>query len=101
LKETQFLYKIVLFKDEQTGYYVSVVPSLYGCISQGNTVSIAIDRIKEAASILLQDIIEKKKVIPNYDFDENTEINYRIKVITGPRDIKSFWKNYLKKGEKS
>lgn len=44
--------KVVLEKQEEGGYTV-YVPSLPGCISQGETESEAIDNIKEAIELHL------------------------------------------------
>ena len=50
-------FKIVLEKDEDGGYAVTV-PSLPGCISQGNTKKEAIENIKEAIELHVESLVE-------------------------------------------
>ncbi|MBI2581011.1 type II toxin-antitoxin system HicB family antitoxin [Candidatus Woesearchaeota archaeon] len=54
--------KVVLEKQEEGGYTV-YVPSLHGCISQGETREEALKNIKEAIELYLE-------------ADENEAINY-------------------------
>lgn len=41
-------YKVVLTKDAETGWFVVEVPSLPGCVSQGETKAQALRNIKDA-----------------------------------------------------
>ena len=50
-------FKIVLEKDEDGGYTVTV-PSLPGCISQGDTKEEAMENIKEAIELHVESLVE-------------------------------------------
>ena len=58
--------KIVLEKQEEGGFTV-YIPSLPGCVSQGETINEALKNIKEAIGVYLdsdiEDIIGKGKVM--------------------------------------
>ena len=57
--------KIVLEEQEEGGYTV-YVPSLSGCISQGETIEEALKNIKEAIELYLDtdvEIRDKRKII--------------------------------------
>jgi len=41
-------YKVVLTKDSETGWFVVEVPSLPGCVSQGESKEEALENIKDA-----------------------------------------------------
>lgn len=45
----------VVFQQDEDGYYVASVPSLPGCHTQGKTLEIAKNRIKEAIELYLED----------------------------------------------
>ena len=47
-----------LFEPQIEGGYTVTVPSLSGCISQGDTFEEAVKNIKEAISLLLEDVKE-------------------------------------------
>lgn len=51
----------VIFQKEQEGGYSVWVPSLPGCASQGETFEEAIDNIKEAIVLYLEDSQEDKE----------------------------------------
>ena len=50
-------FRIVLEKDEDGGYTVTV-PSLPGCISQGDTKEEAMENIKEAIELHVESLVE-------------------------------------------
>ncbi|MHA1649679.1 MAG: type II toxin-antitoxin system HicB family antitoxin [Candidatus Helarchaeota archaeon] len=54
-------FKVVLEEDEEGGYTV-YVPSLPGCISEGDTIEEALQNIKEAIQLYLEPDMKK---IPN------------------------------------
>ncbi|MBI2629286.1 type II toxin-antitoxin system HicB family antitoxin [Candidatus Pacearchaeota archaeon] len=56
----------VILEEQEEGGYTAYVPSLPGCISQGETKSEALDNIKEAIELYLE-------------ADENEMINYQDK----------------------
>ena len=59
--------KVVLEENEEGGYTI-FVPSLPGCISEGDTIDEALENIKEAIELYLEPDIKK---IPN---GENIQI---------------------------
>jgi predicted RNase H-like HicB family nuclease len=50
-------FKVLIEKDED-GWFVATVPSLPGCISQGETEKEAIENIKEAIELHLSSLAE-------------------------------------------
>ena len=59
-------YKIVLELQEEGGYTV-YVPALPGCISQGETVEEAMDNIKEAITVYLENLKERGMALPQVE----------------------------------
>ncbi|MEJ5311627.1 MAG: type II toxin-antitoxin system HicB family antitoxin [Anaerolineae bacterium] len=55
-------FKVLLEPDETGGYVVSC-PSLPGCYTQGETVAEALDNIKEAILLCLEDLQAQDQVI--------------------------------------
>lgn len=53
----------------EDGYWVAEVPSLPGCISQGQTRDEAIKNIKEAIDLYIDVLTEDGKPIP-HDFEQ-------------------------------
>lgn len=49
-----------VFEPEQTGGYSVTIPALPGCISQGETFEEALENIKEAAELYLEDLKESE-----------------------------------------
>lgn len=49
-------YKVVLVKDEETGWFVAECLNLPGCISQGKTKKSALKNIKEAIKGYLESL---------------------------------------------
>jgi len=60
-------YTIILHKAEEGGYWVEV-PALPGCYSQGETVEEAMENIKEAIKLHLEDLKEEKEIPQDRDF---------------------------------
>ncbi|WP_107669027.1 type II toxin-antitoxin system HicB family antitoxin [Cyanothece sp. BG0011] len=60
---------VFLYPDED-GYVIAEVPSLPGCISQGETRQEALDNIKEAIALHLEVLEERGELIP----EDNIEI---------------------------
>jgi predicted RNase H-like HicB family nuclease len=54
---------VVLYPDED-GYLVAEVPSLPGCISQGETREAALANIKEAISLHVEVLQERGEPVP-------------------------------------
>jgi predicted RNase H-like HicB family nuclease len=55
--------KVLLSQDED-GYFVVEVPSLPGCVSQGQTREEALENIKEAIELHIEVLLERGEPIP-------------------------------------
>ncbi|GIK65005.1 MAG: hypothetical protein BroJett018_27990 [Chloroflexota bacterium] len=55
--------QVILIPDEDGGYAVEV-PSLPGCISQGDTIDEALANIKEAIELHIADMISNGEEVP-------------------------------------
>lgn len=55
-------YNAVFEPDEKRGGYTVTIPSLPGCVSEGDTFEKATRNIKEAAELYLEAIKENKKI---------------------------------------
>ncbi|MBN2302980.1 MAG: type II toxin-antitoxin system HicB family antitoxin [Anaerolineae bacterium] len=78
--------QVILHPDETGGYWVDV-PSLPGCISQGDTKEEALANIKEAIELMIEGLIEDGDPVPPAhpflvetveigDTEEKTEAEY-------------------------
>jgi predicted RNase H-like HicB family nuclease len=56
--------QVILIPDE-TGGYVVEVPSLPGCYSQGETVDEALENIREAIELHIEDMIAAGEEVPD------------------------------------
>ena len=59
-----YQYTAVFEPDENAGGFTVTIPSLPGCISEGDTFEEALANIKEAASLYIEVMQEKKFAIP-------------------------------------
>ena len=66
-------YTVLLQQEPDKGYVVSI-PALPGCISQGDTRMEAMDNIREALKLYLDDCREAGDPIPTEDGKEFLEI---------------------------
>jgi antitoxin HicB len=57
-------FKVLLERDETGGYVVSC-PALPGCYSQGDTVEEALNNIKEAIELCIEDLGARGDAIPD------------------------------------
>lgn len=57
--------KVLLHQDED-GYFVVEVPSLPGCISQGETRQEALENIKEAIELHIEVLQERGELVPTF-----------------------------------
>ncbi|GMT42561.1 MAG: hypothetical protein IEMM0002_0972 [bacterium] len=57
------LYKIILEPQEEGGYTVTV-PSLPGCISEGDTYDESISNIKEAITLYIESLMADGRPVP-------------------------------------
>ena len=66
-------YRILIEIDEE-GTYVAEVPSLPGCISQGNTRNEVIENVKEAIRVYLESLQAHGEPIPPPISEEIVEV---------------------------
>ena len=57
-------YKVILEKDSGGGY-IAICPSFQGCYSQGETIEEALDNIKEAIELCIEDLESEGESIPD------------------------------------
>ena len=57
-------FKVILEPDETGGYVISC-PSLPGCYSQGDSIDEALENIKEAIALCLEDMEAEGEQIPD------------------------------------
>ena len=57
-------FTVLLETDDEEGGYVVSCPSLPGCYSQGATINEALENIKEAIQVCLEDIQAQNEPIP-------------------------------------
>lgn len=62
-RKAKVLRYTAVFEPEKAGGYSVTIPALPGCISQGETFEEALENIKEAAELYLEDL--KEADIPN------------------------------------
>jgi antitoxin HicB len=65
----------VLIEQDEDGVYAAEVPSLPGCISQGQTREEAIENIKEAIAAYLESLEAHGDPIPPSITEEVVEVN--------------------------
>lgn len=65
----------VILQRESDGGYVAVVPSLPGCVSQGDTREEALKNIEEAAELYIEDVRATGDPLPVEDQREFIELN--------------------------
>ncbi|MBC8450235.1 MAG: type II toxin-antitoxin system HicB family antitoxin [Chloroflexi bacterium] len=58
-------YKVIVEPDEEAGGYVVSCPALEGCYSQGETIEEALDNIREAILLCLEDLQEQAMPLPD------------------------------------
>jgi antitoxin HicB len=66
-------YRVIVEPDED-GVYVAEVPTLPGCISQGQTRAEAIENIKEAIAVYLESLDAHDEPIPPPISEEIVEV---------------------------
>lgn len=65
----------VLIEQDEDGIYVTEVPSLPGCISQGQTRTEALDNIKEAIAAYIESLEAHNEAIPPPISEEIVEVS--------------------------
>jgi antitoxin HicB len=58
-------FNVLLEPDEEAGGYVVSCPALPGCYSQGETIGEALENIKEAILLCLEDMQAQNQPIPD------------------------------------
>jgi len=66
-------YRVLIEQDEE-GAFVAEVPSLPGCISQGETRAQALDNVKEAIAVYLESLESHNEPVPPTISEEIVEI---------------------------
>ncbi len=64
MEKTQVLSYTVMFEKDPDGGYVAMVPTLSGCVTQGETIEEAKEHIKEAITLYLEVLKEDGDEIP-------------------------------------
>ena len=64
----------VLIEQDEDGVFVAEVPSLPGCISQGNTREEATENIKEAIALYLESLEAHDEPVPPPITEELVEV---------------------------
>jgi predicted RNase H-like HicB family nuclease len=59
----------IIITPDETGGYVAEVPSLPGCISEGDTLEEAIANIREAIDLYIEVLKEDGKPVPEDSLD--------------------------------
>lgn len=63
--ERTYVFQVVLKPDLEVGGYTVNVPSLPGCITEGDTVEEALTNAKEAIQLWIEDALEHGELIPS------------------------------------
>jgi len=64
MKKNLYDFKVIIEPDESGGFVISC-PSLQGCYSQGDTIDKALENIKEAILLCLEDLESIGEEIPD------------------------------------
>ncbi len=64
----------VVLEQEEDGGYIVTVPALPGCLSQGDTKAEALENVREAIAVYIEDCRESGERIPTESGCEFVEI---------------------------
>jgi predicted RNase H-like HicB family nuclease len=67
----------VILEKESDGGYVAIVPTLPGCVSQGDSRDEALANIREAAELYIEDCVESGDPVPTESGREFIELSVR------------------------
>lgn len=69
---------VIIMEDEEAGGYISIVPSLPGCHTQGDTLEEVIKNTKEAVSLYIETLNkeEKAELLQNLKKSEFQDKNF-------------------------
>jgi predicted RNase H-like HicB family nuclease len=65
----------VLIEQDEDGVFIAEVPSLPGCISQGQTRAEATENIKEAITLYLENLTAHNEAVPPPITEELVEVD--------------------------
>jgi predicted RNase H-like HicB family nuclease len=65
----------VLIEQDEDGVFIAEVPSLPGCISQGQTRAEATENIKEAITLYLESLTAHNEAVPPPITEELVEVD--------------------------
>lgn len=65
----------VLIEQDEDGVFVAQVPSLPGCISEGQTRGEALENIREAISAYLESLLKHDEPVPPAITEEVVEVS--------------------------
>ncbi len=68
-----FNYTVVIEKDEE-GNYLAICPALQGCYTEGSTKEEALEMIKDAIKLHLEDKIEAGEALYEEVFSDKVEV---------------------------
>lgn len=68
----KFVYPVCIYPGDESGYTV-VVPDLPGCVTEGKTISDALEQVIDAASGWILDEMEDGKSAPQPSLTENVK----------------------------
>ena len=57
--------QVILIHDPESGGYTVTVPSLPGCLSEGDTVDEALTNIRDAIELYIEDMIADGEEVPD------------------------------------
>jgi antitoxin HicB len=63
--QNRYIFLVRLIPDLEIGGYTVEVPSLRGCVTQGDTVEEALANAKEAIELWIEDAVEHGETIPD------------------------------------
>ncbi|WP_128894327.1 type II toxin-antitoxin system HicB family antitoxin [Longirhabdus pacifica] len=72
----RYIFPAVFMVDEEVGGYTVTFPDLPGCITEGDTLSEALNMAKEALELHLYCLEDEKESIPRPSLPENIEIDH-------------------------
>jgi predicted RNase H-like HicB family nuclease len=58
-------FTVLLTPDEEDGGYVAECPTIPGCVSEGDTVELALANIKEAIEACLESLVARQQPLPH------------------------------------
>ncbi len=60
----------IIFEPSEEGGFTAYVPSLPGCISEGDTKEEALENIKEAIELYIEPVVDDMNIVPGTEILE-------------------------------